>query len=265
MIRVLISFTLFCSTQSFATPKNQAFPPLEPLPRNLEVEWALSALYQPLQAEAGVVVLNPELGYETHRESINGFVCLVTRTDSTKRDLLVYRSDLAYPICFDEEAARKIKPILTDVAKLRARGTSRPEANKIIEERRRSGYYKPLDRTGIAPMLSPVLVAYDLEMNVVPGFFPHHMFSNLGASSEDIGNGRLDFRFPAVVDDSKHGFIVLGAGLEQQLEILRDNLPLIEKICAYRQDWCLDVEAVLERLTPAVNLSVEILKEIENR
>ncbi len=59
---------------------------LKPLPRDLEIQLALSALPPHLRDGATVYVLNPDKGYEVARKGTNGFHAFVARTgDDTFR------------------------------------------------------------------------------------------------------------------------------------------------------------------------------------
>src|SRR3954454_16727521 len=77
---------------------------IEPLPRDLEVQLALSALPPHLREHATVYVLNPDKGFEVAQQGTNGFHALVARTgDDTFRGswpLKEYRDDILYPIGF---------------------------------------------------------------------------------------------------------------------------------------------------------------------
>src|SRR6184192_3001582 len=53
---------------------------VEPLPRDLEIQLALSALPPHLRDDATVYVLNPDKGFEVARKDTNGFHALVART-----------------------------------------------------------------------------------------------------------------------------------------------------------------------------------------
>jgi len=81
---------------------------LEPLPRDLEVKLALSALPPYLRAEASVYVLDPAKGYVPARPGTNTFSCLVERTDFVRED---FRNDLLIPECFDAEGTKTIVPV----------------------------------------------------------------------------------------------------------------------------------------------------------
>jgi hypothetical protein len=71
---------------------------IEPLPRDLEIQLALSALPPHLRDNATVYVLNPYKGFEVARKGTNGFHAFVARTgDDTFRGawpLTKYRDDI---------------------------------------------------------------------------------------------------------------------------------------------------------------------------
>ncbi|MGH9847718.1 MAG: hypothetical protein ACREEM_54200, partial [Blastocatellia bacterium] len=53
---------------------------IEPLPRDLEIQLALSALPPHLRENATVYTLNPDKGFEVARKGTNGFHAFVART-----------------------------------------------------------------------------------------------------------------------------------------------------------------------------------------
>src|SRR5262249_60739624 len=72
--------------------------PLDRLPRDLEVELALSALPPHLRAEATIFALDPAKGYVVERQSSNGLPCFVERRDYWRAQ---FHDDLLFPICFE--------------------------------------------------------------------------------------------------------------------------------------------------------------------
>src|SRR6266566_2027308 len=80
-----------------AAAKNAPAKTIEPLPRDLEVQLALSARPPHLRDNATVYVLNPAKGFEVARKGTNGFHAFVARTgDDTFRGtwpLKEYRDD----------------------------------------------------------------------------------------------------------------------------------------------------------------------------
>ena len=59
---------------------SEAMKKIEPLPRDLEIQLALSALPPHLRDNATVYVLNPDKGFEVARKGTNGFHTFVART-----------------------------------------------------------------------------------------------------------------------------------------------------------------------------------------
>ena len=84
VIACLLVFSLIASAEDKQTPK--ATNRIELLPRDLEIQLALSALPPHLRDNATVYVLNPEKGFEVARKGTNGFHAFVARTgDDTFR------------------------------------------------------------------------------------------------------------------------------------------------------------------------------------
>src|SRR3989442_3825623 len=100
---------------------------LEPLPRDLEIQLALSALPPHLRDHATVYVLNPAKGFEDARTGTNGFHTLVARTgDDAMRGpwpLTAYPGDVLYPISWDLAGAKALLPVFLDIAEMQAKGT----------------------------------------------------------------------------------------------------------------------------------------------
>ena len=99
-VTIGLLFSLTASTQDKTTP----------LPRDLEIQLALSALPPHLRDNATVYVLNPAKGFEVARQGTNGFHAFVARTgDDAFRGswpLREYRDDILYPIAFDNAGAK---------------------------------------------------------------------------------------------------------------------------------------------------------------
>src|SRR4029077_14754214 len=120
---------------------------LDPLPRDLEIQLALSALPPHLRDDATVYVLNPDKVFEVARQGTNGFHAFVARTgDDTFRGawpLKAYRDDVLYPISFDEAGAKAQMRVFFDSAEMQAKGTPPEELKKTIQQRYKTHYYKP--------------------------------------------------------------------------------------------------------------------------
>src|SRR5258708_37405656 len=102
ILALLFSLTASAQNEHPSSGTNR----IEPLPRDLEIQLALSALPPHLRDNATVYVLNPDKGFEVARKGTNGFHALVARTgDDTFRwtwPFTKYRDDILYPISFDE-------------------------------------------------------------------------------------------------------------------------------------------------------------------
>src|SRR5258707_1636732 len=180
VLALLLSIT--ASAQN-TNPDSGGMKKIEPLPRDLEIQLALSALPPHLRENATVYVLNPDKGFEVARQGTNGFYALVARTgDDTFRGtwtLKAYRDDILYPISFDEAGARAQLRVFLDAAEMQARGTAPEELKRIIQDRYKKHYYKAPDRAGVSYMLSPILRTYvnpDQMENVATANIPHVMY-----------------------------------------------------------------------------------------
>src|SRR5258705_1914728 len=185
-------FSLTVSAQNNGTAKGTN--KLAPLPRDLEIQLALSALRPHLRNNATVYVLNPDKGLEVARQGTNGFHVLVARTgDDTFRGtwpLKAYRDDILYPISFDEAGAKAQMRVFFDAAEMQAKGIPPEEVKKIIQERYSTGYYKPPERAGVSYMLSPILRTYvnpDANDSVATSHIPHVMYYAPNVSNDEMG------------------------------------------------------------------------------
>ena len=154
---LLLSLTASARGQQDAKGANK----IEPLPRDLEMQLALSALPPHLRDKATVHVLNPHTGFEVARKGTNGFHALVARTgDDAMRGswpLAEYPDDILYPISFDAAGAKEQMQVFFNIAEMQAKGTRPGELKKIIQDRYKTGHYKAPERAGLSYMLSPIL------------------------------------------------------------------------------------------------------------
>src|SRR5215471_12368145 len=191
----VIAGLLFSLTVSAQTkPTRGGMNKIEPLPRDLEIQLALSALPPHLRDDATVYVLNPAKGFEVARKGTNGFHAFVARTgDDTFRGswlLTTYRDDILYPISFDEAGTKAQMRVFFDAAEMQAKGTPPEELKTIIQQRYRADYYKAPERAGVSYMLSPILRTYvnpDHNEDVATANVPHVMYYAPNVSDRDIG------------------------------------------------------------------------------
>ena len=241
-------FSLTASAQNKQTPG--AMNKIEPLPRDLEIQLALSALPPHLRDNATVYVLNPDMGFEVVRKGTNGFHTFVARTgDDAFRGswpLTAYREDILYPISFDSAGAKAQMPIFFDAAEMQAKGTSPGELKKIIKDRIKEGYYKAPERAGISFMLSPILRTYfnpeESGDGVVTMNYPHVMYYAPNVSSEDIGAGKLGGMYPFVIMPGPHGYFIQPIDLTERAAINKEYEDMLARLCKIKEVWCLPKE-----------------------
>ena len=190
IVGLLLSLT--ASAEDKQTPN--VMNKIEPLPRDLEIQLALSALPPHLRDNATVYILNPDKGFEIARKGANGSHAFVARTgDDTFRGswpFTKYRDDILYPISFDQAGAKAQMRIFFDAAEMQAKGAPPGELKKIMKDRLKTGYYKAPERAGISYMLSPVLRTYfnpEESDSAVTMNYPHVMYYAPDVSGEDIG------------------------------------------------------------------------------
>jgi hypothetical protein len=224
-IAVIISL-LFSLTASAQNKTTTATNKVEPLPRDLEIQLALSALPPHLRDKATVYVLNPDKGFEVARKGTDEFHAFVARTgDDTFRGswpLKEYRHDILYPIAFDSAGVKAQMRVFFDAAEMQAKGTPPEELKRIIQERYKTNYYKPPERAGISYMLSPVLRTYfnpDENDRVITSNYPHVMYYAPGVSSKDIGAGELGGMNPFVILHGHHGYMIQALGVTERAAI----------------------------------------------
>ena len=240
-------FSLTASAENKQTPK--AMNKIEPLPRDLEIQLALSALPPHLRDNATVYILNPDKGFEVARKGTNGFHAFVARTgDDTFRGswpLTEYRDDILYPISFDKAGAKAQMRVFFDAAKMQAKGTPPGELKRIIKDRYKTGYYKAPKRAGISYMLSPVLRTYfnpEESDGVVTMNYPHVMYYAPNVSNEDIGGGKLGGMYPFVIMPGPHGYFIQPIDLTERAAINKEYEEMLGRLCKIKEVWCLPKE-----------------------
>jgi hypothetical protein len=243
---VLIAFLLYCYTASGQTAQHaNRISGIDPLPKQVEIELALSALPPHLRDGATVYVLNTVSGFEVARKGSNGFHTFVSRNgDDAMRGawpLNEYRDDILYPIAFDEAGAKTIMPVFFDIAKMQAKGTPPVELKKIIQDRYKTKYYKAPERAGISYMLSPILRTYtnpDENDNVVTVSIPHVMYYAPDVTNADVGGGKPGPVYPFVILHGPHGYSVQFLGEAESEAIRKEYKKLLEHLCEINKEWC---------------------------
>ena len=234
---------------------------VDPLPRDLEMQLALSAVPRHLSDNATVYVLNSAKGFEVARPGTNGFHAFVARTgDDSFRGtwpLKEYRDDILYPISFDEAGAKANMRVFFDAAEMQAKGTPPEELKKIIQERYKTHYYKPPERAGVSYMMSPILRTYvnpENNEDVCTAIVPHVMHYVPNVSPEAVGAATPapdEMRYlcehghwrnnpdPAVIFRGAHEFMVQFLGVTEREAIHKEDEGMLERLCKIKKVWCL--------------------------
>ncbi len=257
IVALLFSLTASAQNEQTSGTTNK----IDPLPRDLEIQLALSALPPHLRDNATVYVLNPAKGFEVARKGTNGFHAFVARTgDDTFRGtwpLKEYRDDILYPISFDEAGVKAGMRVFFDAAEMQAKGTPSEQLKKIIQGRYKTGYYKPPERAGVSYMLSPILRTYvnpDESENVATANIPHIMHYVPNVSNKEIGgatptpeqlryfseHGRWpDSPYPFVIMHGPHGYFVQFLGTTERDAINKEYEEMLARLCKIKEVWCL--------------------------
>jgi len=239
-------FSINASSQNRQTPGGMN--KIEPLPRDLEIQLALSALPPHLRDNATVYILNPDKGFEVARKGTNEFHAFVARTgDDTFRGswpLKEYRNDILYPISFDKAGAKAQMRVFFDAAEMQAKGTPPGELKKIIQERYKTKYYKSPERAGISYMLSPILRTYtnpDENDSVATANIPHVMYYAPNVSNKDVGGAEPGGMYPFVILHGPHGYNIQFLGLTERAAITKEYEEMLARLCKIKDAWCLPI------------------------
>lgn len=244
-VQTLIVIASLLFTLSASAENNKASK-VEPLPRDLEIQLALSALPPHLRDSATVYVLNPDKGFEVARKGTNEFHAFVARTgDDTFRGswpFTEYRDDILYPVSFDKAGVTAQMRVIFDAAEMQAKGTPPSELKKIIQNRYKTKYYKSPERAGLSYMLSPVLRSYinpEENDSVATLNIPHVMHYAPNISNEDIGGGKPGGMDPFVIFHGPHGYTIQFLGLTERAAINKEYEEMLTRLCKIKEAWCL--------------------------
>lgn len=147
------------------------------LPLACETSLALSAAPDYLRAKAGIIILS-QTGYETVRESENGFTCIVNRDDPR----------VLKPTCFDRIGTQSVIPKIEYVGSRLVMGEPIADINADIAKKFEDGTFVSQAGPGIAYMLSRYNRPVNRQTGELGFFPPHVMFHAPHLSNEDIGH-----------------------------------------------------------------------------
>lgn len=260
LTRAIVAIGLAHATTAAAqTP--QTAGKLEALPRDLEIQLAQSALPPHLRDSATVYVLNPAKGFQVARQGSNGFHVLVARTgDDTFRGswpLQQYRTDILYPIGFDQAGAKAQMRIFLDAAEMQAKGMPARRLKEIMRERYRTKYYPMPKRAGVAYMLSPIVRTFsnpDHDDGALTTNIPHVMYFAPNVSNQDVGGSMPSAeefgylaehrhwggtRYPFVILTGPYGYTVQFLGSTEREALNQQYEAMLSQLCGINNLWCL--------------------------
>ena len=252
-------FAIATSAHAQQTPTNAAA--VQQLPRDLEIELALSSLPRHLRDNATFYTLNPAKGFEVAREGTNGFHAFVARTgvDTFRGSwpFMEYRDDILYPISFDEAGAKANMLVFFDAEELRAQAMLPQELKKLMQERFRTHYYRAPERAGVSYMMAPVLRNYvnpdDAEL-VATSNNPHVMHYAPNVDKNAVGGAAPtseEFHHfvehgrwrqtpdPIVILPGVHGYMIQHLGVTERDAITKEYAEMLARLCKIKKSWCL--------------------------
>lgn len=195
-------------TKRLSVASPQAAPEL--LPRQKEIELALSAAPEHLRQGAAVYVLERS-GFVKVRKSTDGFTCIVNRDHPLNQK----------PVCFDAEGTATILPKILRVGQLLMQGEPISKIDAEIAEGFRTGKYISPRRPGVAYMLSGDIRNFNPRTGKVESFPPHVMFYAPNLTNADLGTTpealASNPSLPFVAYQGPHGFIIMLAGSGKQM------------------------------------------------
>lgn len=219
------------------------------LPQDLEIELALSALPEALQADATVYVRDPKKGFVIHRQGTNDWITFVARTSVRFIEAnwdYQYPSDQLIPQAHDRVGqAHHVIPYF-DIEQLRIDGVPAAEAKTIIRKRFEDGTYTAPTQGGMSYMLAPIHRAYMEPAKsglIMTMSFPHHMPYAPNMSAEKLGVsdplGRSGILDHGGHHSGLHGYMYFMVQPDQADAIRTKYEALLSRLCKQHNNWCL--------------------------
>jgi hypothetical protein len=194
------------------------------LPRELEIELALSAVPANLRAGAAVMVLQRG-GYVDARKGTNGFTCLVRRMGAVPGNFY----DGINPVCWDAEGVKTVFQSVLDEVKMIEEGVPAAKVRERIAEGWKSGRYKP-PGPGVSYMLSPVF-HFHVSNGRAISYVPHTMFYAPFRTDADVGADGNPLGYVPYIQAPGLGsaVMVVPVGERERARIYEEGRDLIER------------------------------------
>ncbi|MEL6415227.1 MAG: hypothetical protein AAFQ15_09855 [Pseudomonadota bacterium] len=190
------------------------------LPEACEASLALSAAPDYLQDQAGVRVLT-DRGYETIRDSQNGFTCIVNRDDPR----------VLKPTCFDKVGTKSVIPKIEYVGSRLVKGDLIADINADLAQKFADGTFESQSGPGVAYMLSRYNRPVSAQSGQLGFFPPHVMFHAPNLTNADIGHDMAhhDMRrpLPMIAYGGPQGYMIMISddGAPRQRSDLHSSCP----------------------------------------
>jgi hypothetical protein len=175
----------------------------------------------------------------------NGIACLVERT---QWELGEFRDDLYVPLCYDAAGTVTYLKMIMDTAALRAQGMDAKAVKAQIERRWANKTYQLPAKPGLSYMVAPLMRTLgppDLAVRTMA--MPHLMFYAPHVTNEDIAakpdladHASLLWPFVDRQGNAEHSYFIVMVGAAEKAQILREEKPLLDALCAYREILCLE-------------------------
>jgi hypothetical protein len=241
-LAIALTFIGLASSAANATA-DDAHGRLQPMPKSVEIRFALSALPPPLRADATVYLLDTRKGYVLERAGGNGQSCFVSRTEWKFAD---YRDDIYDATCYDAVGAKNHMKVLFDVAAMRAQGVPAEAMKKRVQQGFKAGTYHAPDSAGFSYMTAPLMRTYmSLDPNdkssVMTMSMPHVMYYAPNVTDSKVGGLGCPpcAPYPFAFDSGPHGYIIQRLGDQEAAKIVADESTLVRELCDYQGVLCL--------------------------
>jgi hypothetical protein len=182
------------------------------LPRELEIELALTAGPEHIRADATVYIFTAS-GYEKVHTGKNGFTCFVNRDGFQNGEKAIR------PTCWDAEGTATIVPVMLRVGELIVQGASAEAVKADIESGFQSKRFSSPKKSGIAYMLKGDVMFDEKTQKIETVFHSHYMLYAPGVSNKDLGvtedalrkNPSLPFIYDGYSGGTRTAYIIMPA------------------------------------------------------
>jgi hypothetical protein len=162
-----------------------------------------------------------------------------------------FRNDVFIPLCYDAAGIGAHFKVILDAAKLRAQGMSAPALKSEVEKRYRDRTYRVPEKAGLSYMIAPLMrVNSPPDMKLHTMSMPHLMFyapyitnQDLGAVPDLANPASLAWPFIDRQGNDEQSYMIQLVGAAEKAGILAREKPLIDALCAYRSELCLNTDA----------------------